>query len=306
MENQNIQVEDNSGDKKYFTIIPNYIANHSTANDQALYFQMKKRAGESGICFSSKKTLMQKLGIGRWAFDKSLKYLVDKKWISYAGEVFCETKGGIQKISSYRVNDIWKMNAEFYNKDIIEKEVEKPVMFMSETRGRQFSTPAKNNIKGGLNQTPNKNPVNNIPFNSTNVELTGVATPVFVGDRKTKNPIRQVVRYFFELKGKKPKKGEYARNTKSAKDLLELCDGDIGQAKRYLKIVADWADSRKLSWAIETVFKKFYEIEGLKPREKKPYYRGNLVFEIRGKKYILMPSGEKLEYAGKTSELEYK
>ena len=37
----NIDFVDESGDREHFTIIPNYIANHSSAVDQALYFQMK-------------------------------------------------------------------------------------------------------------------------------------------------------------------------------------------------------------------------------------------------------------------------
>ena len=58
---EKIRINYDSSDRKYFTIIPNYIANHSTANDQALYFQMKKHAGEDGECYVSQKTLMEKL-----------------------------------------------------------------------------------------------------------------------------------------------------------------------------------------------------------------------------------------------------
>lgn len=111
---RNIHFQDNSGDKKYFTIIPNYIANHSTANDQALYFQMKRYAGEEGKCFASKQTLMQKLGIGRKALHKSIKYLIDHGWISFAGVKPVYTNGGLQNIDVYTVNDIWKKNQEFY------------------------------------------------------------------------------------------------------------------------------------------------------------------------------------------------
>ena len=46
-----INIKDESGDRDCFTIIPNYIANHSTANDQALYFQMKRFAGDKFLDF---------------------------------------------------------------------------------------------------------------------------------------------------------------------------------------------------------------------------------------------------------------
>ncbi len=112
-----IRVSDDSSDRKYFTIIPNYIANHSTANDQALYFQLKKHAGESGECYVSEKTLMEKLGIGRYALKKSFEYLLTKNWIKFAGYKEVNTSGGIQKIKSYKVVDIWKLNVEHYEKD---------------------------------------------------------------------------------------------------------------------------------------------------------------------------------------------
>jgi len=107
-----IKIQDDSGDKEFFTIIPNYIANHSTANDQALYFQMKRFAGETGECFATEKTLMGKLKIGKKAYDKSLTYLVDKGWVSYVGL----TNGKTRPIKTYKINNIWKMNTNHYRK----------------------------------------------------------------------------------------------------------------------------------------------------------------------------------------------
>ena len=111
---EKIQIQDESGDRNYFTIIPNYIANHSTANDQALYFQMKKHAGEKGECFASEVLLRKKLKIGTKALKKSIKYLVDNKWIREDGYKEVKTRGGIQKVKVYSINDIWKMNNDFY------------------------------------------------------------------------------------------------------------------------------------------------------------------------------------------------
>jgi hypothetical protein len=112
-----IHVHDDSGDRKYFTMIPNYIANHSTANDQALYLQMKKHAGEDGECFVSEKTLQEKLGIGRYALQTSFKYLLSHNWIKYIGLKDVNTAGGVQKVKSYKMVDIWKLNVNEYEKD---------------------------------------------------------------------------------------------------------------------------------------------------------------------------------------------
>jgi len=105
---------DNSGDKKYFTIIPNFIANHSSAIDQSLYLQMKKHAGESGVCFVSEKTFREKMKIGRATLKKSIEYLLSHKWIEFAGEKRIQTAGGWQLIRCYRINDIWQTNNEYY------------------------------------------------------------------------------------------------------------------------------------------------------------------------------------------------
>jgi hypothetical protein len=110
-----MEIRDNSQDKKYFTIIPNYIANHSTANDQALYFQMKRLVGdEEKICYASEKYLKKQLKIGSKALKKSIKYLLEHGWIEHAGTRETMTEGGRQKINTYIVKDIWKMNMEYF------------------------------------------------------------------------------------------------------------------------------------------------------------------------------------------------
>jgi|GEM_PF-5014985 hypothetical protein len=114
----NLQIIDESGDHKYFTIIPNFVLNHSTANDQATYAQMKRVAGEGGEFSGSEKFLMNQLGIGRIALKKSLKYLLDHKWITYKGKRKVITRGGTQEVNVYTVNDLWKMNADYFSKGV--------------------------------------------------------------------------------------------------------------------------------------------------------------------------------------------
>ena len=70
-----IKIEDGSGDKKYFTIIPNYVYNHSTHWDREVYGQMKRIAGENGNCWISQEKLAKQCGISIGRLRKSLKYL---------------------------------------------------------------------------------------------------------------------------------------------------------------------------------------------------------------------------------------
>jgi len=135
---------------------------------------------------------------------------------------------------------------------------------------------------------------------------------------KEKTAIRSIVTHYFKTKGlslqelKKNAKKEkiiYSRFTKPAKQLLELT-GSVEKAKEAISKVAEWAKSRDLDYAIETVFKKWLELDRLKPKEivKKPYYKGDPIVwsETKRKWYVISPAGEWLEFAGKESEIEWR
>ncbi len=135
---------------------------------------------------------------------------------------------------------------------------------------------------------------------------------------KEETAIRQLITYFFETKGvsleelkknAKKRKIIYSRFTKPAKQLLELA-GSVEKAKKAIKKVADWAKSRNLDYAIETVFKKWLELDRLKPKEivKKPFYRGEQMVwsETKKKWYVISKDGEWLEFAGKKEDIEWK
>ena len=135
---------------------------------------------------------------------------------------------------------------------------------------------------------------------------------------KEKTAIRQIVTYYFKTKGvsleqlkkdAKKRKIIYSRYTRPAKQLLELA-GSIENAKRAIDKVADWAKTRNLDYAIETVFKKWLELDRLKPKEvvKKPYYDGNPMVwsETRKKWYVISPEGDWLEFAGNEKDIEWR
>ena len=164
---ENFEVQDDSNDKKYFSLLPHYILNHSTGIDQALYMQIKRFAGENGICWASNKTLMEKMGIGKKALKKSFDYLLEHNWISYKGKKKVQTAGGLQEVSVYSVNDIWKLNVDFYQSKSAKQVLSKwgAERTPLETKGGLEVT------QGGAERASNKNYINNI----NNTATTNVA-----------------------------------------------------------------------------------------------------------------------------------
>ena len=135
-------------------------------------------------------------------------------------------------------------------------------------------------------------------------------------EERVESDIQKLVNYYFQTKGldieeikdnARKKKIIYSRHTKPAKDLLQLA-GSLKKSKEAIKIVADWAKSRNLDYAIETVFKKWPELKNLKPKkkEKKPFYRGDRMVKSRGKWYVIDNQGEWLEFAGKKEDITWK
>lgn len=135
---------------------------------------------------------------------------------------------------------------------------------------------------------------------------------------KEETAIRQIITHFFQSKGlslqelkenAKKRKIIYSRFTKPAKQLLELA-GSVEKAKKAISKVADWANTRKLDYAIETVFKKWLELDRLQPKEivKKPFYRGDPMIwsETKKKWYVISKHGDWLEYVGKKEDVEWK
>ena len=135
---------------------------------------------------------------------------------------------------------------------------------------------------------------------------------------KEETAIRTIITHFFKSKGlslqelkenAKKRKIIYSRFTKPAKQLLDLA-GSIEKSKEAIDTVAAWAKTRKLDYAIETVFKKWLELDNLKPKEivKKPFYKGDpMIFSTTKKKwFVISKFGEWLEFADKENTIEWK
>lgn len=137
-------------------------------------------------------------------------------------------------------------------------------------------------------------------------------------DLKEETAIQNIIAHYFFSKGlglqelkenAKKKKIIYSRFTKPAKQLLELA-GSVEKAKEAIDKVSAWAKTRKLDYSIETVFKKWLELDQLKPKEivKKPFYKGQPMIwsETKKKWFVISKYGEWLEFADKQDTIEWK
>jgi hypothetical protein len=135
---------------------------------------------------------------------------------------------------------------------------------------------------------------------------------------KKETEIQQIVNHYFFSKGlslekikndAKKKKIIYSRFTRPAKQLLELA-GSVKLAEKAIDKVAEWAKSRNLDYAIETVFKKWLELDKLKPKEiiKKPFYDNQPMVwsQTRRKWYVISKDGEWLEFCAQETEIKWK
>lgn len=170
-----IKFEDESGDKEFFTIIPNYILNHSTQCDRDVYIQIKRVAGENGECYMSRTSLAKQCGISVRRLDKSIKYLLDHGWIKDAGKKSVMTKGGGQLVNVYKVANIWKLNIKHYEEKYGDKGIAPktpPIKggAKNDTKGVHEKT------KGGAPGAHKEEPYNNITIkeehsNSTELQV---------------------------------------------------------------------------------------------------------------------------------------
>jgi hypothetical protein len=135
---------------------------------------------------------------------------------------------------------------------------------------------------------------------------------------KKETAIRQIVTHYFETKDvnlarlkldSRREKIIYRRYTRPAKELLMLA-GSVELAKQAINKVARWAQSRKLDYAIETVIKKWLELDRLLPKAtiKKPFYMDDPMIwsEAKKKWYVISRQGEWLEYADSEDKIEWR
>ena len=146
---KNFNLKNESGDKKYFTQIPNMIVNHSTAYEQSLYLIMKRLAGEGGQCFASMNFLAKKMGVDKKSVSKTITKLLERKWIVEIEKT--KVRGG--SVRTFVIVDLWKLNMDNYES------------------GRQITTPESgSNIPESGRQIPESGRQTDTKKNSNKID----------------------------------------------------------------------------------------------------------------------------------------
>ena len=134
---------------------------------------------------------------------------------------------------------------------------------------------------------------------------TGVAHP---GDKleKKKRKDVELVEAFFEAKGWEMNSQVFRRYLRASKELLLACNDDIGLAKEKLTKVKRWADLKQLDWSLETVIKRWFELDNDTPRPKQAYIDGCKAYQNpRGDWMVINHDGTHLKWVGPLDKIEY-
>lgn len=134
-----------------------------------------------------------------------------------------------------------------------------------------------------------------------------------IGADKPLSDIQKLVHFFFEQKGwqyDNSKQATFRRHLKPAKDLLEVCEGNLETAKHKIRQIKYWADQNELDWSIDTVLKKWFELDRLAAnveKSKKAYIGRDRAYQDKdGRWNVILPSGEHRKYIGSLENLRYE
>lgn len=113
MNQSKFNLKDESQDRKYFAIVPNYVTNHSTLEERGFYLTLKRIAGEYGTVRYSARDLGKMCGISDDTVYRLLESLIRRGWIKTAGKI----PTGHKPRQTYSIVDLWKKNIDFYSKE---------------------------------------------------------------------------------------------------------------------------------------------------------------------------------------------
>lgn len=81
-------------------------------------------------------------------------------------------------------------------------------------------------------------------------------------NNKKKTQIVLLIERFFHMKGVTEPVPSivFSRYTRVAKQIIELCDGDLQRGVDILGKLKAWAEERNLEWGLDTVVKRWMEL----------------------------------------------
>ena len=112
MKEHKFNIKDESQDRKYFSIVPHFVTNHSTLAERGFYLTLKRITGEYGTVRYSARDLGKMCGISDDTVYRLLDSLIKRGWIKEAGKI----PTGHKPRRTYSIVDLWKQNIDFYTK----------------------------------------------------------------------------------------------------------------------------------------------------------------------------------------------
>ena len=107
------EFKDESGDRKYFAMVPYLITNGYNATTSGVYAYIKRRCGEDGgLFFEVKTNVCKKLKISYPTYKKIIDKLMKDGRIEFVGTKVFKTS----PVKIYKIVDIWKENILAYEK----------------------------------------------------------------------------------------------------------------------------------------------------------------------------------------------
>lgn len=256
MEKEQFEIRDKSGDRRCFTIVPNYILNHSTGDEQALYLQMKRLAGEDGECFATQESLGKKLGWDRKKTGSVIKLLLKRKWLKETGTKVLKTS----PVKTYEIVDIWILNNKFYPK---KRRVQNTPISEKEKRGESKRL-VRGESKTLVEEEPNIKKIPKVRLDKPTKEPFSFKTYLtdLIGNKRRDI---HIIGLYWQYKGfvfvnNAQCSAALKRELRPVKNLVGYLDDRILE-------VMDWLESNTdMKWTLETIHKFVDEdLDNLEP-----------------------------------------
>lgn len=241
MEQQTLFKVRDKRNKGWFFVDNEYLngfGNFFGGNGVSIYVDLCRHSDNNQKCFPSEKTIAEELHLTDRTIRKYLKLF---------------EKYHLIEITKERSNQGKWLNNTYWLLD--KTEWIKPEETVSD--GKPIGNKRQNQRKITTQPEESNNSLT-IPIkNNTNKKKTHITDKQVVG--KDISPIETLTNYFISIKGLK----EATRRTRyfrTAKELLELADGDLLVAKSKLDKLKIWAENNGLEYEMETCVKRWLEL----------------------------------------------
>ena len=136
-----------------------------------------------------------------------------------------------------------------------------------------------------------------------------IAPDVALGKEKKqreKQPHYELIEFFFQQKGWEMNPALARRWFRASREVLQACEEDLSLAKEKLLKVKVWADVKVLDWTLETILKRWQQLDEVTATApKKPYIEGCPAYRKGDDWYVINKDGSHVKWIGSLREIKY-